>query len=151
MENNLLKQLTKLDAIQIDQEQQEQQQQELYDNDDDDDNDDYIDFGIGFESLPSLDLMQLDSSTFSSTDIDDDDNKIDNNLYNDKLDINKGTKLLNNAVDLSLLRDELRSNVAYLKRQILKNENEEIFKNIPNIISTLIAAINSQIYDCWTV
>jgi len=142
IENNLLKQLTKKGAIDDD--------NDNYDDGDDDDLSSF-DFGFGFDSLPSLDTMTLDSN-FSASDIDDqDDNKggYDDDDDNDTFDTNKANELLQCAVNLESMRDVLRSDIIYLNEQMAKNE--DIFKNIPDIISTINNAITDQLYDCWAI
>eukprot|EP00486_Rosalina_sp_Unknown_P001561 CAMPEP_0201564642 /NCGR_PEP_ID=MMETSP0190_2-20130828/3129_1 /ASSEMBLY_ACC=CAM_ASM_000263 /TAXON_ID=37353 /ORGANISM="Rosalina sp." /LENGTH=349 /DNA_ID=CAMNT_0047981103 /DNA_START=143 /DNA_END=1189 /DNA_ORIENTATION=+ len=133
IESNLLKQLTKQGAI---------------DNEDDDDEDDLssFDFGFGFDSLPSLDTMTLDSN-FTETDIDDDNNDDFKTGYDDTFDANQANELLQSAVNTESMRDVLRSDIIYLNQQMAKNE--DIFKNIPDIISTINNAITDQLYDCW--
>mmetsp|Transcript_61298 Transcript_61298/g.55289 ORF Transcript_61298/g.55289 Transcript_61298/m.55289 type:complete len:418 (+) Transcript_61298:144-1397(+) len=135
IESNLLKQLTKQGAI---------------DNEDDDDEDDLssFDFGFGFDSLPSLDTMTLDSN-FTETDIDDDNNDDFKTGYDDTFDANQANELLQSAVNTESMRDVLRSDIIYLNQQMAKNE--DIFKNIPDIISTINNAITDQSYDCWAI
>jgi len=133
IENNLLKELTVKGAL-----------------DDDQHSDDSLpSFGFGFGALPSLDSMELDSN-FSGTDIDDDDdNKSGYIDHETEIDLNKAIKLLQEAVDLESMRDILRSDIANLNEQMAKNE--DIFKQIPDIISIIISAVNNQFYDCWAI
>ena len=132
VENSILKQLISNGAI-VDNESDSEVEEDSFSS-----------FGFGFGSLPSLDGMELDSN-FSGTDIDFNDDQKDNNAMSQEMAI----QILQDAVDLEEMRDVLRSNITYLNEEMAKNE--EIFKSVPDIISTIMNAANGNIFDCWIV
>eukprot|EP00485_Elphidium_margaritaceum_P005658 CAMPEP_0202685722 /NCGR_PEP_ID=MMETSP1385-20130828/1555_1 /ASSEMBLY_ACC=CAM_ASM_000861 /TAXON_ID=933848 /ORGANISM="Elphidium margaritaceum" /LENGTH=399 /DNA_ID=CAMNT_0049340149 /DNA_START=117 /DNA_END=1316 /DNA_ORIENTATION=- len=103
-------------------------------------------FVYGFESLPAL-PFSLGSLATATSDDDDDDDK-DNACQ--QLDSSEALHIVQDAVALDTMRELLRSNIAYLNEQMM--ENGHAFKNIPNIISTLIRTIiDNLFYDCWAI
>lgn len=142
IESNLLKELTVKGAINDSGNEDEDEEEESHDS-----GGLQFGFGFGFDSLPSLDSMELDSN-FSATDVDDDDDNKSGYIQTG-IDVNKATKLLQDAVDLEQIRDILRSDIANLNEQMAKNE--EVFKQIPDIIAIIVSAINDQFYDCWAI
>jgi len=137
VENSILKQLVANGAI-VDNEADDS---EIEDNDSS-----LSSFGFGFGSLPSLDSMDFDSN-FSGTDVDlNDDQKKNDGVQMDK---EEAQQIVQEAVDLDAMRDVLRSNIIYLNECMAKNE--DIFKNVPDVISTILDAASGRIYDCWTI
>eukprot|EP00488_Nonionellina_sp_1-RS-2012_P003667 TRINITY_DN7901_c0_g1_i1.p1 TRINITY_DN7901_c0_g1~~TRINITY_DN7901_c0_g1_i1.p1 ORF type:complete len:159 (+),score=41.63 TRINITY_DN7901_c0_g1_i1:168-644(+) len=92
--------------------------------------------------------MDLDSN-LSSTDLDDDDDHKSSYFKENEMDLDKATKLMHDAVDLESMRDVLRSDIAHLNEQMATNER--IFKQVPEIIATIVGAINDDFYDCWRI
>eukprot|EP01083_Nonionella_stella_P037348 101790_1 len=139
VENNILKALIVNGAI-IQESEDGHQEDECPDEEE-------SDYEFGFCSLPSLDSMDLDSNT-DMDEFDDDDHK--SSFYHaNRMDVAKATQLLRDAVDLESMRDVLRSDIAHLNEQMSKNE--DIFQAVPDIIATIVSAINDEFYDCWGI
>jgi len=102
-------------------------------------------FGFGFGCLPSLDSLEFDSN-FSGTDVDLNDDQKKNDGGMDK---EEALQIVKEATDLDAMRDILRSNIIYLNECMAKHE--DIFKNVPDVISTILDAASGQIFDCWTI
>merc|ERR1712228_713245 len=131
IENSILKQLISNGAI-IDKSESDSEIEE----------DSLSSFGFGL--LPPLDAMELDSN-FSGTDFEYGDDQKKNDLMSKE----EALDILKDAVDLDAMRDILRSNIVYLNEQMAKNE--ELFKNVPDIISIIMNAANGKIFDCWII
>merc|ERR1719410_2294090 len=131
VENSILKQLIANGAI-------------VENNDASDDEDSSSSFGFGFGSLPSLDNVEFDSQ-FSGTDVDDQKENGDGH----GMDKEEALAIVQEATDLDAMRDVLRSNIIYLNECMAKHE--DIFKNVPDVISTILDAASGQIFDCWTI
>jgi len=103
-------------------------------------------FGLGFGALPPLDSMELDSN-FTASDGDDVDEFKSTPTAMSK---ESAAQILEDAVNLNAMRDELRADIATLNEQMAKHE--EIFGAVPSAVSKIVAAATSdQLFDCWAI
>ena len=89
--------------------------------------------------FPSLDSMPSDCSVGAS---DDDEFKA--------MSAERATQLLEYAVDLNAMRDELRGDIATLNEEMSKER--EVFAAIPDAVCKIVEAMtNDRLFDCWAV
>lgn len=134
VEHSILKQLTANGAI------------AQSDDDSEVEEDSFSSFGFGFGSLPPLDSLEFDSNFSGDTDVENDDQKKD---ANDEMSAEVAAQIVAEAVDLTCLRDVLRSNIFYLNECMAKDE--DLFVAVPDIVSRLLNAASSSIFDCWMI
>jgi len=116
----------------------------------DDESDQFMDpspsFGFGLSALPPLDSMELDSN-FTASDADDvDEFKTMPTAMNKE----SAAQILDDAVNLNAMRDELRADIATLNEQMAKHQ--DAFAAIPDAVSKIVGAMDSdQLFDCWAI
>jgi len=99
--------------------------------------------GFGLPAFPSLDSMEVDSN-FSASDVD------ELKAMTSPMSTERATQLLQDAVDLNAMRDELRTDIATLNDEMTKEE--VMFAAIPNALSKIVEAMTSdRLFDCWAI
>jgi len=103
-------------------------------------------FGFGLSAFPPMESMELDSHFHSLSDGDDFKFKSNSTSSNQ----GKAAKLLEDAVNLNAMRDELRADIATLNGEL--SEENNAFAAIPDAVSKIVVALTSDnLYDCWAI
>merc|ERR550532_2488098 len=103
-------------------------------------------FGFGLPALPSLDSMDDFDDLMSTSASSSEDGLSMGRVQSQE----SAAALVEDAVNLNAMRDELRADIATLNADLLKNCN--LFASIPGIVSKIADAMtNDTFYDVWAV
>jgi len=135
IESNLLRRLTAAGALPQDGDV------EMNADDDSEAMDTATSFGLALPALPPLDSMELDSA-FDASDAD------EFKSMPTAMSREGAARILDDAVNLSATRDELRADIAILHGEATRNE--DAFREIPDAASKIIGCC-FHLNDCWAI